>query len=55
MSHTDLAQPLPDVRFRDQFPTVGHAVLHILAAHTALHIGQVIVWRRAMGLPAVPE
>jgi hypothetical protein len=55
MTEGDLNQPLPDVRFRGQFPTVGHAVLHILSGHTALHIGQLTVWRRVMGLDVVPE
>ena len=51
----DRAQPLPDVRYRSQFPTLGHAVLDILTAHTAMHVGQITVWRRAMGLAAVQE
>ncbi len=50
---------LNGVRFvgilRGQFPTVGHAVLDILTAHTAMHVGQITVWRRAMGLAAVQE
>jgi hypothetical protein len=44
-----LAEPLPDVRHREVFPTVGHAVLHILTAHASVHIGQLTVWRRVMG------
>ena len=44
-----LAQPLPDIRYREIFPTIGHAVLHILTAHAAVHIGQLTVWRRVMG------
>jgi uncharacterized damage-inducible protein DinB len=55
MTATDLAQPLPDARYRDRIPTVGHALLHILASHTAMHVGQLAVWRRAMGLPVVNE
>jgi hypothetical protein len=55
MGGDDLRQPLPDVRYRDRLPTVGHAALHILVSHTALHVGQITVWRRVMGLPAVPE
>jgi hypothetical protein len=50
-----LSEPLPDARYRDRLPTVGHAVLHILASHTALHLGQIVVWRRAMALPPVLE
>jgi hypothetical protein len=45
-----LTVPLPDERYREIFPTLGHAVLHILTVHTAIHVGQVTVWRRAIGL-----
>ena len=45
----DLARPLPDERYRDRLPTIGHALLHILASHTAMHVGQLAVWRRAHG------
>jgi hypothetical protein len=44
-----MQQPLPDVRYRKMFPTLGDAVAHVLAAHTASHVGQIIVWRRVMG------
>jgi hypothetical protein len=44
-----MQQPLPDVKYRTIFPTLGHAVTHVLAAHTAAHVGQMIVWRKAMG------
>jgi hypothetical protein len=44
-----MQQPLPDVKYRDIFPSLGHAVTHVLAAHTAAHVGQVIAWRKAMG------
>ncbi len=50
MTNADLARPLPDQRYRDVLPTLGHAVLHILAGHTAVHLGQMKVWRRAAGL-----
>jgi hypothetical protein len=45
-----LSEPLPDVRYRQTFPTLGHAVLHVLTAHAALHVGQITVWRRVVGL-----
>ena len=44
-----MLEPLPDVRHRESFPTIGHAVLHILTTHAALHIGQLTVWRRVLG------
>ena len=50
MSEEELSKPLPDARFRDTFPSLGHAVLHILSAHTAVHVGQLIAWRQGMGL-----
>jgi hypothetical protein len=45
-----LSAPLPDVRYRHVFPTLGHAVLHVLTSHAAFHVGQVSVWRRVVGL-----
>ncbi len=50
MTDDDLAGPLPDERHRNGFPTLGHAILHILTVHTAMHLGQLSAWRRAMGL-----
>jgi hypothetical protein len=47
-----LATPLPDVRYRSVFPTVGHAIVHILSGHTSYHLGQISLWRRAAGLPS---
>jgi hypothetical protein len=44
-----MMEPLPDVRHRESFPTIGHAVLHILTTHAAIHIGQLTVWRRVLG------
>lgn len=50
MTDDELAGPLPDERYRSTFPTLGHAVLHILTVHTATHVEQLSAWRRAMGL-----
>lgn len=44
-----LADPLPDEKAREVLPTVGHALVQIVAAHTAFHAGQLAVWRRAIG------
>lgn len=55
MESEDLDEPLPDARYRHVFPTLGSAVLHILTTHTAVHLGQLSAWRRAMGLPAVAD
>ena len=55
MTDDDLSKPLPDDRYREIFPTVGSALLHILTVHAATHIGQLSAWRRAMGLPRVGD
>ncbi len=48
LSHEDWIGPLPDVRYRDRFPSLGNAVVHILLAHTSFHAGQLSAWRRAV-------
>jgi DinB superfamily len=50
-----IRRPLPDVRYRTTFPTIGDAALHVLTAHAAVHVGQVSAWRRAAGFPALRE
>jgi hypothetical protein len=50
-----LSVPLPDVRHRHVFPTLGHAVLHVLTSHAAVHVGQISVWRRVAGLGPLSE
>ncbi|HWT03108.1 MAG TPA: DinB family protein [Pyrinomonadaceae bacterium] len=46
-----LDEPFPDEAYLVVFPTVRHALTQVLVGHTANHVGQVSVWRRAMGLP----
>jgi hypothetical protein len=46
-----MADALPDERHRAVFPTLGHAVVHILSGHFAVHVGQLSAWRRAAGYP----
>jgi hypothetical protein len=48
-----LDEPFPGPSYREVFPTIRHALTQVLAGHVALHVGQVSVWRRAMGLPAM--
>lgn len=48
-----LDEPFPDESYRDVFPTIRHALTQVLVGHTANHVGQISVWRRAMGLPAM--
>ncbi len=44
-------QDLPDVRYRAMLPTIGDAVLQVLVAHIAYHVGQTMLWRKAMQMP----
>jgi len=55
MTDEELTGPLPDARYRNVFPSLGHAVLHILAGHLGVHIGQIRAWRRAALLPPVGQ
>jgi DinB superfamily len=50
-----LDEPFPEATYLDVFPTIRHALTQVLVAHTAFHIGQVSVWRSALGLPAMPR
>jgi hypothetical protein len=50
---SELDAPFPDPAYADLFPTVRHALTQVLLGHTAFHIGQISVWRRAMGLPTM--
>jgi len=53
LSDSELDQIFPVESYREVFPTIRHALTQVLVGHTANHIGQVSVWRRAMGLPAM--
>ncbi len=46
-----LDELFPDESYREVFPTIRHALTQVLVGHTANHIGQLSVWRKAMGLP----
>lgn len=48
-----LSLPLPDEDARAVMPTVGHALLQIVSAHTAFHAGQIAAWRRGIGKEVV--
>lgn len=51
LADSRLDEPFPDESYLVVFPTIRHALTQVLVGHTANHIGQVSVWRRAMGLP----
>lgn len=50
LTDEQLDTPFPDPSYTDVFPSVRHALTQVLLGHTAFHVGQVSVWRRAMGL-----
>jgi len=50
LNDSQLDQPLPDEVHRAVLPTVRHALTHVLVGHTANHVGQLILWRKAMRL-----
>ncbi|HVF26650.1 MAG TPA: hypothetical protein VM943_00320 [Pyrinomonadaceae bacterium] len=43
-------EPFPDESYRVVFPTIRHAITQVHVGRTANRIGQLSVWRRAMGL-----
>jgi hypothetical protein len=46
-----LDQPFPEPSYLHVFPTIRHALTQVLVGHTSMLVGQLTVWRRAMGLP----
>lgn len=53
MNDSQLDELFPAEAYRDVFPTIRHALTQVLIGHTAFHIGQISLWRKAMGLPAM--
>lgn len=53
LSDAKLDEPFPEAEYLDVFPTIRHALTQVLIGHTAYHVGQLSVWRKAMGLPAM--
>ncbi len=53
LSPSRLEEPFPEESYRDVFPTIGHFLTQVLVGHSAYHVGQVGVWRRAMDLPTI--
>jgi hypothetical protein len=51
LDDAQLDAPFPDESYRDVFPTIRHALTQVLVGQTAYHVGQVTIWRKAMGLP----
>lgn len=53
LTDSDLEAPFPDPTYAHVFPSVRHALTQVLLGHTAFHIGQLSVWRRAMNFPTL--
>src|SRR5262245_3525130 len=53
LSEAELDAPFPVESYLDVFPTVRHSLTQVLVGHTAYHVGQIALWRRAQGLPAM--
>jgi hypothetical protein len=51
LNDSQLDQPFPVESYLYVFPTIRHALTQVLVGHTAYHVGQIGVWRKAMGLP----
>ena|GEM_PF-337462 len=50
---SQLDQPFPVPTYLEVFPTIRHSLTQVLVGHTAFHVGQLAVWRKAMGLSGV--
>jgi len=48
-----LDAPFPDPAYLEVLPTLRHAFTQVLVGHTSFHVGQMAVWRRAIGLPGM--
>ncbi len=46
-----LDQPSPNSRTKEQLPTVKDAIVLLLTGHLGVHLGQLSMWRRMIGLP----
>ena len=44
-----LAAPTPVPMFAEVFPQLGDLMVHLLTSHIGAHIGQLRMWRGAMG------
>ena len=49
-SDDHLASQFPIPEYRDFFPTIGDAVIYLLAAHEGYHNGQLQQWKLASGV-----
>lgn len=45
--------PLNHQRYGPAIPTVRHAIVQMLVAHSAYHVGQLTLWRNQMGMKSL--
>ena len=50
LTKEDLNAETKDEGFRQMAPTVADAILFIGVSHEQMHVGQIMAWRKAMGL-----
>lgn len=48
-----LSKPVPLARWKERYPLIADAVVHLMIDHESTHLGQVSAWRRAGGRGAV--
>lgn len=56
LEHTDpaiLTRPIPLDRWKERFPFIADAIVHLMIDHESAHLGQISAWRRAGRKPAV--
>jgi hypothetical protein len=51
LTDDQLDEPFPGASYQEVFPSIRHFLTQVLVAHTAFHVGQISIWRKAMGLP----
>jgi hypothetical protein len=44
-----LDKPIPLERWRERFPFIADAIMHLMINHESGHLGQISAWRRAGG------
>ena len=53
LDDASLDAAFPEPSYLEVFPTVRHSLTQVLVGHASFHVGQVSVWRRAMGLSGI--
>lgn len=48
-----LSKSIPLARWKERFPLIADAIIHLMIDHESGHLGQVSAWRRAGGRPPV--